>query len=161
MDYFWTLWRTCQHHDVLFDVMTYSLMLWRTYWCHDVYFDVMTSFLMLWRMLWHYMTNFTYLWRQGVLFDVMMYLLISWHALRYDIHFDGKVCIFTACRTFWRYDVLYDICFDVMTYLPYFSTSLGLYVVHNMAGCEIGSSRLLGHYEAVHFYPVNNVDRPS
>ena len=38
--------------------------------------------------------------------------------------------------TFWRYGVLYDICFDVMTYFPYFSTSLCIFHGRDHRKCE-------------------------
>ena len=159
--YVLTSWHTSWRHNVL--VRTYFLTSWRTtfltvwhtiwhiltrrtfhtFWCPDVALDIMTFFFQL-SILCEVVTWFLMLWRnwrhdnawRHVLFDVMMYLLTSWRTLitywRFDIHFDIPFDILTYFP-YLKYDIYFNgmiyilrqnVPFDVMTHFPYFSTTL-------------------------------------
>ena len=133
---FLTLWHTIWH--ILMTRRTFH-----TFWCPDVALDIMTFFFQL-SILCEVVTWFLMLWRnwrhdsawRHVLFDVMMYLLTSWRTLitywRFDIHFDIPFDILTYFP-YLKYDIHFNgmiyilrqnVPFDVMTHFPYFSTTL-------------------------------------
>ena len=161
MRYFLKLWRTFWHNNIFdwcydicicFDVPTYVLRVRCTRLRHYVLPNVITYFFTSWRTLRSFWCAF--LGHDDVILHATTYILMSWRTFsHHDIlyvffgvisipsipfhtfwHYDSLM----AWCTFWRYDVnwsyvIYDQYFNVITYFPYFSTSLRIFKVkHKM-----------------------------